>query len=514
MEKRNIFILIVCAVVSCNLFTSCNNAFLDEAPRNQLSDVSFWKTEDDVYKYTVGLYRYTLAPENHAIMTDCYTDNAVPVHVTADQGEISSGTATSANSHFQQVWKQAFQGIRRCNVCLENIDKVEMDELAKDVYKGEVYFLRGFFYATLLKLYGGVPILETTLSLSDPIPSRNTEEEVYNFIIKDLDEAISLLPVQQEEVGRATKGAAMAEKAIISNFMNKYDKAASYAKDVIDLGVYDLHSNYAELFLPAYENNVEVIFDRQYMENAKDKSLGSDIDQYFAPQMMGGWEAVSPTKDLIDSYECIDGKSIQESPLYDENNPFVNRDPRLEYSILHDGSTIAGKVFSSEGRVGDGNSTRTGYSMRKYVNPANDGMNYPGWTNFIYIRYAEILLVYAEALNEVSGPSAEVYAAVNKVRARVNMPPLPDNLTQESMREAIRREKRVEFAFEGVYLYDTRHWKTTESAVTKPVYGKKMNGEYLWVENRKFNPNRDYLWAIPLTEIDLSKGALKQNPGW
>lgn len=182
MRKRNLFILIVSAIVSCNIFTSCNNSFLDEAPKNELSDVSFWKTEDDVYKYTVGLYRYTLAPENHIIMTDCYTDNAVPVHVTAAQGELSSGTATSTNAYFQQVWKQAFQGIRRCNVFFENIDNVAIDQDTKDLYKGEVYFLRGFFYATLLRLYGGVPILETTLSLSDPIPARNSVEEVYEFI--------------------------------------------------------------------------------------------------------------------------------------------------------------------------------------------------------------------------------------------------------------------------------------------------------------------------------------------
>ena len=104
MRKRNLFILIVSAIVSCNIFTSCNNSFLDEAPKNELSDVSFWKTEDDVYKYTVGLYRYTLAPENHIIMTDCYTDNAVPVHVTAAQGELSSGT--ELRMFFQQVGKR------------------------------------------------------------------------------------------------------------------------------------------------------------------------------------------------------------------------------------------------------------------------------------------------------------------------------------------------------------------------------------------------------------------------
>lgn len=499
-------------IVLAGIFTGCNDSFLDEAPRDELSDVSFWMSKDDVEKYTTSLYRYTLEPGNFVIMLDCYTDNAVPVHVYNAQGEISAGTATSSNSHFQQVWETTFQGIRRCNICLQNIDQVKMDEAQKNIYKGEVYFLRGYFYATLLRLYGGVPLLEKPLELNEEIPTRNTEEEVYNFIIADLDMAASLLPEYQEQVGRATKGAALAEKAIISNFMNKYEEAASYAKEVIDLNVYSLYPNYGDLFSPDHENNQEVIFDHQYMENAKDYNLGSWIDQYIAPQIMGGWEAISPTKDLIDLYDCKDGKSIHESPLYDENNPFTNRDPRLDYTILYDGSEIAGKVYTSGAALG--NSTRTGYSIKKYVNPKNDGMNYPGWTNFIYIRYAEILLIYAEAQNEVSGPDPSVYDAVNKVRNRVQLPPLPENLTKDQMREAIRKEKRVEFAFEGIYLYDTRHWKTTESAVTKPVYGKKVDGEYVWVETRKFNPERDYLWAIPLNEIDLSKGSLVQNPGW
>ncbi len=492
--------------------TGCNNSFLEEIPRDELSDASFWKSQDDVEKFTTSLYRYTLEPGNFVIMLDGYTDNAVPVHVYNAQGEISAGTATSSNSHFQQVWQTTYQGIRRCNVCLENIDQVEMDEMDRNVYKGEAYFMRGYFYATLLRLYGGVPLLEKPLELNETIPARNTEEEVYNFVIADLDKAASLLPEKQAEVGRATKGAALAEKAVISNFMNKYGDAAKYAKAVMDMNVYSLYPNYSDLFSPYYENNQEVIFDHQYMENAKDFNLGSWIDQYFAPQMMGGWEAISPTKDLIDLYECTDGKSIGESALYDENNPFANRDPRLDYTILYDGSVIAGKTYSSGAALG--NSTRTGYSIRKYINPENDGMNYPGWTNFIYIRYAEILLIYAEAQNESSGPDASVYKAVNDVRARVDLPPLSENLTQEQMREAIRKEKRVEFAFEGVYLFDTRHWKTTEAAVTKPVYGKKVNNEFVWIETRKFDSNRDYLWAIPLNEIDLSKGSLVQNPGW
>lgn len=504
--------ILLTSVAILGLCSGCNDSFLDETPTDKLSDVSFWKNKEDVEKYTTSLYLYTLAPGNFEIMLDCYTDNAVPVHVHAEQGEISSGEATSTNDHFRQVWQTTYRGIRRCNIFFQNIDNVKMNDVDKKVYEGEVYFMRGYFYATLLRLYGGVPLLEKPLELNEAIPARNTAEEVYNFVIKDLDKAASLLPLKQTEVGRATKGAALAEKAVISNFMNKYDVAEKAAKEVMDLNVYSLFPDYSKLFLPESENNKETIFDHQYLENAKDDYLGSEIDQYFAPQMMGGWEAVSPTKDFVDLYECTDGKSITESPLYDDDNPFVNRDPRLECTILHDGSVIAGKTYSSGEALG--NSTRTGYSIRKYINPKNDGMNYPGWTNFMYIRYAEILLIYAEAKNEVSGPSSEVYKAVNMIRKRVNMPDIKNNMTKDQLRQTIRDEVRRELAFEGVYFYDTRHWRTTEAAMTKPVYGKKVNGKYAWIETRKFNKDRDYLWAIPLVEIDLSKGTLVQNPGY
>lgn len=511
MKNIKSYILSV-SILLAGIFTGCNNSFLEEIPRDELSDASFWKSQDDVEKFTTSLYRYTLDPGNYVIMLDSYTDNAVPIHVSAAQGQISAGRATSDNAHFKQVWKATYQGIRRCNICLQNIDQVPMSETVKDIYKGEAYFLRGFFYATLLRLYGGVPLLEKPLDLNEAIPARNTEEEVYNFIINDLDKAVSLLPKKQEKLGRATKGAALAEKAVISNFMNKYENAAQFAKSVIDMNLYSLYPNYGDLFSPDHENNEEVIFDHQYMENAKDYNLGSWIDQYFAPRMIGGWEAVSPTKDLVDLYECKDGKSIEESAMFDENNPFANRDPRFDYTILYEGKEFAGQEYKVN--IGAGNSTRTGYTICKYINPQNAGMNYPGWTNFIYIRYAEILLIYAEAQNEISGPDPTVYKAVNDVRARVGMPPLPENLTKDQMRERIRKERRIEFAFEGIHLFDLRRWKTAEKALTKPVYGMKINGDYLWVETRDFNPERDYRWAIPLNEIDLSQGTLTQNPGW
>ena len=177
---------------------------------------------------------------------------------------------------------------------------------------------------------------------------------------------------------------------------------------------------------------------------------------------------------------------------------------------------IAGHEYTTNS-IGDGNHTRTGYCMRKYMNPENDGINNYDWTNFIYIRYAEVLLTYAEARNEqLASPDNQVYAAVNEIRQRpsVNLPALASGMTKDEMRAAIRLERRLEFAFEGIHLFDTRSYKTTEADVKKPVYGMRPDGTKFLVEQRKFNPNRDYLWAIPLTEVDLSKGVLKQNPNW
>ena len=316
--------------------------------------------------------------------------------------------------------------------------------------------------------------------------------------------------------GKPSAGACYALKARVAFYAHKYDVAEAAARKVMGMNVYGLYDNYGDLFQPVAELCNEIIFDREYLENPKNSNEGSYIGQFFAPVMMGGWEALSPTQDLIDSYPCKDGKSIKESPFYNPEDPFADRDPRLGFSVLWNGSQIAGKTFNLN-NMGDGSHTRTGYSMKKYINPDNDGINNYDWTNFIYIRYAEVLLTFAEARNEnLSAPDTEVYDAVNQIRQRpsVNLPPLPSGLSKDQMREAIRLERRLEFAFEGMHLFDTRSYKTTEKDVTKPVYGVNAKGESIFIETRKFNANRDYLWAIPLEEVDLAQGALKQNPGW
>lgn len=498
--------------------TSCNDSFLQREPTDQYSDESFWKTPAEAVEYVNGIYLYLVEPENHTIMTDCYTDNAVPVHVGAEQGSLSAGTAVSANPHFKQLWNAAYAGIRRCLVFYQHIDDVPMSAASKSEIKGEVQFLEAFFYSTLLKYMGGVPLLDHPLALNETMPARATEEDTYKYIVDLLDAAAPVLPDIREENdhGKPSAGACYALKARLAFYAHKYDVAEQAAKKVMDMGKYSLYSDYANLFQPVAETCNEIIFDREYVTNPKDSKEGSMIGLFFAPIVMGGWEALSPTQDMVDAYPCTDGKSIQDSPLYDPNHPFANRDPRLTASILWHGSMIAGHEYTTN-NIGDGNHTRTGYSMRKYMNPENDGINDYDWTNFIFIRYAEVLLTYAEARNEqLSAPDNQVYAAVNAIRQRpsVNLPVLASGLSKDEMRTAIRLERRLELAFEGIHLFDTRSYKTTEAAVTKPVYGRRPDGTRFLVEKRKFNPNRDYLWAIPLEEIDLSKGVLKQNPNW
>ncbi|SFG17609.1 RagB/SusD family nutrient uptake outer membrane protein [Prevotella sp. KH2C16] len=509
---------IMACLLAIVLFCSCNDSFLQREPTDRQSDGSFWKTAAEAEEYVNGIYLFLVEPENHTIMTDCYTDNAVPVHVGAEQGSLSAGTAVSSNPHFKQLWDAAYAGIRRCQVFYQHIGEVPMDDAYRAEITGEVQFLEAFFYSTLLKYMGGVPIVDHPLALKEPMPARATEEETYNHIVGLLDKAAPALPDirQVDDHGKPSAGACYALKARLAFYAHKYDEAEKAAKKVMDMGKYGLYDDYAGLFQPVAETCNEIIFDREYLSNPKNSNEGSWIGQFFAPIVMGGWEALSPTQDMVDAYPCTDGKSIKESPLYDPAHPFANRDPRLAASILHHGDMIAGHEYTTNS-IGDGNHTRTGYCMRKYMNPENDGINNYDWTNFIFIRYAEVLLTYAEARNEqLAAPDKEVYDAVNAIRQRksVNLPRLAPGLSKDEMRAAIRLERRLELAFEGIHLFDTRSYKTTEAAVTKPVYGMRPNGEKFLVEQRKFNPARDYLWAIPLEEIDLSKGVLKQNPNW
>jgi hypothetical protein len=369
--------------------------------------------------------------------------------------------------------------------------------------------------------YGGVPLIldAPNLATQADLP-RTPREEVVAQILKDLDSAALVLPLKYSkgDVGRATKGAALALKARVllyeasplfnsSNDPNKWKAAADAAKAVIDLpGTgYGLFIDYRALFLPQNENNKEVIFDVQYIF----PGLGTSFD------LIGKqYNTNAPLLDLAQAYDMFTGLPITNpGSLYDPTNPYANRDPRLYGTIFFPGDVLM------EVPVTNDRFAVTGFGMKKYTiydrGPAPTGQtdlkSGQSETNFIVLRYADILLMYAEALNEASGPSTEVYSALNEVRQRptVNMPEIDPGYTQAELRGIIHHERRIELAGEGLYYNDIRRWKTAETVLNAPI--KTYDGSQ--IEVRTFDPTRDYFWPIPLTETDLNP-ALEQNPGY
>jgi hypothetical protein len=344
--------------------------------------------------------------------------------------------------------------------------------------------------------------------------------------------------LQSSEWGRVTKGAALALKSRIALYNEDWTIAAEAAKEVMDLRVYSLHPSYEELFQYQGEQSSEVIFSRQYanLTNARHNmtiQIGSSV-------AFDGWSNFLPTKSLIDSYECTDGLDINTSPLYNEKFPWTNRDPRLHQSIVYPGreyldgvwTSIPGFDFGSEIVYNDydgagakeWNKPKSGYMFWKYQQPDDVTNNsvWEGHIDLILIRYAEVLLNYAEAKLEAGTIDQSVYDAINLIRQRpsVNMPPITSGKGVSELRAIIRNERRVELVLEGFRLFDIRRWRIAETVLGQPLYGApESNPEtmnpitYLtnWQIN-SFDPSRDYLWPIPRTEIDQI--GLEQNPGW
>lgn len=483
------------------ILTSCDNEVLEAVPTTQISSETFWKTEADVRLALNAEYSKLGDLEQSYIYYDVLSDNAYGNYPWEGYKAIADGTHNPrSGGGIDWIWDECFRGIGRANVVLDNYEKVTTlgEDLKKSV-KGESLFLRAYFYFRLTDLYGGVPLILESPKLAHSELPRDTKENVVKQIIKDLDEAAALLPPTQSEKGKATKGAAKALKARVLLYNQKWTEAASTAQEVMGMG-YSLFSNYRNLFREANENNNEVIFDIQY----KSPEQGNYFELYLGSYTIGGWSSVVPMKNLIDDYEVTDGKSISQSPLYNSSAPYTNRDPRLKQTISVPGATANG-VVNHEGEFG-------GFMFKKYTEYDDYGVvspvPYPSTSglNAIVLRYAEILLTYAEAKNEASGPDQSIYDAINLVRSRpsVNMPNIALGLSKDQMRQVIRHERRVELALEGTRYSDIRRWNIAEGI---------LNGLADPGGIRTFK-SKDYLWPIPGKEFDIKGTKLTQNPGY
>lgn len=485
------------------LATSCNSV-LDLDPTAQYSADTFWADEEQYSAALSGVYNSLY---NVEIFFDGETDMITPNAISYDDRNgtraVAKGTALSTNTLFLTAWDNAYTGIGRANTLLDKIDEADFDEDAKNQMKGEALFLRALYYSYLANYFGDCPLILSTPTEEQGTLPRTAKATVIEQVIADLDEAATLLPLSYtgSDISRATNGAALALKARTLLYNGEWEDAAAAAKAVIDSGAYTLFPDYRGLYREENENNEEVIFDIQY-------ETGTATHRFdFVAYTL---QRPAPVQDLVDDYLMTDGLSITESSLYDASQPYENRDPRLHQSIAVIGYAYNGDILTAD------DATVSGYLQKKLTDiPDDETMTITdnsSTLNFIAIRYAEVLLTYAEALNEYnSTPPQEVYDALNQLRQRttVEMPTIATGLTQAEMREVIRRERRIELAFEGFYYTDIRRWGTIETLNNGGIYGSE--GELL--EERSFDPDRDYLWAIPLTELQVNTN-LEQNPGW
>lgn len=549
MKKRYKIILFTLLMIAVSGIQSCKkfDEYLDKAPTGGLTENQVFGNYQQALQFLAGIYQ-RLPDEWQPAGSDTFTygtasDEALcSVQLGNGPQEYTNGLISST-SNVLDVWVPLYASVRSANLFLEKIALWQpanpIEVAAKDRMIGEAYFLRAFFYMELFKRYGRVPVFERTLNITDNLNlPRNTVDETVNVIITNCEKAANLLYRENAsaDLGRATKGAALMLKAQAlllrasklhnpSEDKTKWAAAATAAKDVVNLGVYSVDGNYKSLLHSRTTPNI--IF-----QSTVNKAAWRNL--MFLPSL-GGYARVQPIQEMVNAYEMQStGKAITEPGSgYDLNNPYVGRDPRLGYSIIYDGSTWKGTVIQTyQGAPGTNGSqpqggapqTQTGYYLAKTVDenasitPAVTGEHY-----WIYMRYEDLLLMYAEAQNEALDiPDNTIYDAVNEVRTRIGiaMPALPSGLSKIQMRDKIRNERRVELAFEGKRFWDIRRWRIGEN-VMKQAYGVLIQRNaitgiktynYNLIQNRTYRNEFD---LFPIPQVERQKQpALEQNPDY
>jgi hypothetical protein len=563
MMKRYKWLLVV-MVITLSTF-SCKKDLLDIKPIDFVSDAAVFQDitltsqfVSDIYGTLLSGFErrdfgYTEGWAAGFANLDMMTDD-IEGHNDLPMNKVQAGDLNSNFSMGTQLWAVNYTLIRKTNTLLARIDGVPTTNTAlRDRLKAEARFLRAFAYADLVKSFGGVPLIIKEQSVTDDLEvPRNSYDECVAFIIKECDEAAAvLMPSYPDaaDLGRATKGAALALKARTllyhasplnnpNNTLSRWDDAAKAAQQVMALSpsTYDLYPDYYQLFMTK-AGNKEVIFAKKFARPSRTHQSAWMLHMSFTPTGWGGWGAFHATQNLVDKFEMRTTGLLPDQPGsgYNEQNPYANRDLRLDKAMLMNGSTFKGitvETFRSadlnafpdgnaNGRT-NGDRTKTGYGLRKFIDEKNltaDAVYQGGDNDWIFMRYAEVLLNYAEAKNEFSGPDASVYDALDKVRSRGGLPPLTRTFTKLALQEKIRNERRVELCFEEHRVYDVRRWKQGMTYFNTPIYRmdivKNANGTLTYnrkavLETRQYQEKYN-LFPIPQVEIERNR-KLTPNP--
>ena len=385
-----------------------------------------------------------------------------------------------------------------------------MDSAQKEIILGEAYFLRGVFYDLLVRTYGGVPLLLKNITADEARQvSRATAEEVWAQVHADWDEAIKRLPKDAESNGHATLGAALGMKMKAYLFNSQWDKVLEYCDKIDALGRYKLFPSYYGLFQYENEGNDETLFAVSFMDGAFEQ--GSIFDRNFQPQNlkygMDGSNSVAPTQLLVDEYETLDGAPI------DPNDPYKNRDPRLDLTILRPGAYFQGQLYPVE--IKNHTGQKVGFGIRKYTIETMQVVANQSPLDFMVLRYGDVLLCRAEAMIETNKDIDGAIDIINRIRTEredVKMPEIEKGLTQSEARKALRHERRIELALEGQFWDDIKRWKAGPEFYPCDVVGGL--GELIETKfPNGYDLEKDNLLPIPDSEISLNEN-LKQNPGY
>lgn len=570
-------------ILSVATLTSCTK--LDLHPLSEASNETWYTNQAQIEMSLNTLFLHQFWP---VVKTEIPTATAAFDEIADDWTNrttllsFTSGTFNSQTAMVGGIWSYSYKAISRANTILANIDrsKANLSDENYRKYVATARFVRACQYSRIITLFGDPVYFNEELELEEAFKlGRTPKATALQKIYEDFDYAIQNLPVDfsGNEVQRVSKGAAYAMKARIALYMEDWQTAKNAADECIKLQKYRLYPSYSELFLSKTKNSIESVFIiPRSVELSSDFNAalrGGNITAYL-PRTVGGTSTGNPSWDLFCSYLCTDGKPIDESPLYNPRKPFLNRDPRCaatiaEFDKPHLGFTYSphpdsARVWSytsgiyianKDSKAGDQYASYNGLVLKKGI----DG----DWTDDlqaapdkILMRYADVLLMYAEAKIELNDIDASILDAINQVRARAygvavgqtSAYPAVTVTGQVALRKQLRMERRMEMAFEGLRYFDIRRWKLAEKVMNRPNYGllaatndlrTKLVVPGLWffpstpnidddgtpdfttmnqslirkLSTRVFDKNKHYLWPIPASDILINPN-LKQNPNY
>ncbi len=498
----------------------CSDDFLERSSPTQIAEDNFWTSESDAFLalnavysslQSRSLYGGNLNGWQGFPGFDNLGDNAFNQYKWEGPGLFMEGTVDPSSGPIGAIWNNLYEGVARVNSVIKNVNEISEELISKETknaLSGQAYFLRGLLYFNLAVYFEDVPLITAPQTLEEAFVPKNTYAEVTAQIVEDLKLAIQYLPESHPNslYGYATKGAALSLLARVQLYNKQYTGefgVLSLTEQVMELG-YSLHPDYAELFTPAGEMSPEIVFSVRFLR-------GDDTNngETFSATFLGTPKVDQrPMKNLVNDYYCTDGLPVTESPLYNPDDERENRDPRALATIYFKDD----QYLDDPVRVFPGNGP-TGYGMRKYIRRGPDAEGNAvfgeGSQDFYVIRYADVLLMRAEALAE-TGDVSGATQLVNQVRERVNMPRVEDvegAVGQAQMVEIVRHERRVELALEGLRFMDLKRWGTVEQAFQRAAADPV--GPY----NPQYLGKRSEVFPIPQSEIDVNPN-LVQHPAW